>query len=225
MGEYQNVNLAIEDRTAIITIDHPPANSFDTQTTHGSECCLRRMPGQSAGQGDHHHRRRQFCSWPEPTSTTIAKLGKQGYEATYDVVRAGQVLFNKIEQSPKPVIAAINGSLLPGRRQRAGHGLPHPHCRGFSVQFGQPEIKLGIMPGWGGTQRLAAPGGQGHCPGADPDRQQHQGPGGLPHRPGQQGCAGRHRRQRGQAMGQGPVDDGAAWRWRRSSSRSTKGWT
>ena len=32
MGDYQNINLAVEGRTAILTIDHPPANAFDTQT-------------------------------------------------------------------------------------------------------------------------------------------------------------------------------------------------
>jgi len=159
MGEYQNVNLAVEDRTAIITINHPPANSFDTQTTmdlNGAfDECLANPQVKViviTGAGI------LFVAGAD--IPTIAKLGKEGYQPTYDVVRQGQVLFNKIEQSPKPVIAAVNGSYCLGGGNELAMSC-HIRIAEDSVQFGQPEVKLGIMPGWGGTQRLARLVGKG----------------------------------------------------------------
>lgn len=66
--------------------------------------------------------------------------------------RMGQKVFNKIEEMSKPVIAAINGFAL-------GGGLELALACDFRIaaehaELGSPEIILGIMPGWGGTQRL-----------------------------------------------------------------------
>ena len=57
------------------------------------------------------------------------------------------MLFNKIEQSPKPVIAAVNGSHCLGGGNELAMSC-HIRIAEDSVQFGQPEVKLGIMPGW-----------------------------------------------------------------------------
>jgi len=64
----------------------------------------------------------------------------------------GQRLFTKLEQLSKPVIASINGYAL-------GGGLEMALACDFriaadNVELGQPEVKLGLIPGWGGTQRL-----------------------------------------------------------------------
>ncbi len=69
------------------------------------------------------------------------------------MARAGQILLHKIERSPKPIIAAVNGRFCLG----GGNELIlacHVRIAEESVKFGQPEIKLGLIPGWGGTQRL-----------------------------------------------------------------------
>ena len=73
----------------------------------------------------------------------------------------GQDVFRRFETSPKPTIAAINGFALGGGCELAM--ACHVRIASDTAKFGQPEAKLGILPGYGGTQRLPRLVGKGRA--------------------------------------------------------------
>jgi enoyl-CoA hydratase/carnithine racemase len=159
MGEYQFVKVAVEDRTGIITIDHPPANAFNTQTMLDLNAAFDEMAADPqikviiiTGAGTF------FVAGADINEIAAIKGPEEGYE----VVRYGQVVFDKIERCTKPVIAAINGGYCLGGGMELAMAC-HLRLAEDSVQMGQPEIKLGIIPGWGGTQRLPRLVGKGNA--------------------------------------------------------------
>ena len=88
----------------------------------------------------------------------MEKLDKKGGKEFGEL---GQKVTNLIEESSKPIIAAINGFALGGGCEIAL--ACHLRFASKNAKFGQPEVKLGLIPGWGGTQRLPKIVGRGNA--------------------------------------------------------------
>ena len=146
----EHVKVAVEDRVAVVTIDHRPVNALNRQTL---EELGRTLDGLAAdptakvviitGGGS-----LAFVAGADVKE--ISQLGS--IEAAKAMAALGQSVFLKIQRFSKPVIAAINGVCLGGGCELAM--ACHLRISGDRARFGQPEINLGIIPGWGGTQRL-----------------------------------------------------------------------
>lgn len=113
---------------------------------------------------------------PEIKSAIITGSGSKAFVAGADIseftsldARGGKALaqhgqdlvFSKIENCPKPIIAAVNGFALGGGCELAM--ACHFRVAATSAKFGQPEVNLGLIPGYGGTQRLVQLVGKGRA--------------------------------------------------------------
>ena len=162
MAERQYVKVSVEDRTAILTIDHPPANAFNEQTVRDLGSAFDEVSADPevktiiiTGAG-------QFAFVAGADINEIKAqidLGRAGEEVKRDLIEDGQNLFTKIERSTKPVIAAINAICLGGGLELAM--ACHMRIASDTARFGQPEVSLGLLPAWGGTARLPRLVGRG----------------------------------------------------------------
>jgi enoyl-CoA hydratase len=112
------------------------------------------------------HTLQAACQKPEVVGIVITGEGEKAFVAGADIkelanltgieatklARKGQSIFKSIENSPKPVIAVVNGFALGGGCELAM--ACHMRIATENAKFGQPEVNLGIIPGYGGTQRL-----------------------------------------------------------------------
>ena len=91
----------------------------------------------------------------------ISELSSQTPVLAKARARAGQDVFRRIETCPKPVIAVVNGFALGGGCELAM--ACHIRIASDAAKFGQPESKLGLLPGYGGSQRLPRLVGKGRA--------------------------------------------------------------
>lgn len=135
--------------TAIITIDHPPVNVLDAGVL---DALLRRLDEAEADPDAHTVVLASASERAFAAGANIREMVTMGPAEARVHGGRGQQTTRRIERLPLPVIAAVNGICL-------GGGCEIALACDFIVAsedatFGQPEINLGVMPGWGGTRRL-----------------------------------------------------------------------
>jgi enoyl-CoA hydratase/carnithine racemase len=144
--ELENIILEKKDHIAVVTLNHPPVNAWDLGTTRDFEKAIDDV------EKDENIR-----------VVIITGGGDKSFSAGFDIKDAAngekigeivRALWVRIDRFGKPVIAAINGFAM-------GGGLELALCCHFrlmadapNVTLGLTELNLGIIPGWGGTQRL-----------------------------------------------------------------------
>ena len=144
--KLKNMILTEQNHIGIITINHPPVNTWNWATIQDFEMVLDAVENDT-----------------DVRAVIITGAGEKCFSAGFDVSDAGnsqktspkaRQLWRRVDRFPKPVIAAINGHAL-------GGGLELAMCCQFRIMVDAPEarvglteLNLGIIPGWGGTQRL-----------------------------------------------------------------------
>lgn len=155
---YENILLNKEDKLSIITINRPESlNALNAKTIQEISSALEELDSDSTcrviiltGSGE-----KSFVAGAD-----IKEFSDFGQEKAEELARNGQnFLFNKIENLSKPVIAAVNGFALGGGLELAM--ACHIRYASENAKLGLPEVTLGLIPGYGGTQRLPKLVGKG----------------------------------------------------------------
>jgi enoyl-CoA hydratase len=149
---YENILFEVrDDGVAVLTVNRPKSlNALNPQTLEEIDKAIDEAEQNDkikvlviTGAGD-----KAFIAGAD-----ITEFPKMNSLQAYKFAEKGQNVFFRIEQLPKPVIACVNGFALGGGCELA------MSCdfiyASDKAKFGQPEINLGIIPGFGGTQRLA----------------------------------------------------------------------
>ncbi|HKG96027.1 MAG TPA: enoyl-CoA hydratase-related protein [Gemmatimonadaceae bacterium] len=157
---YQNLTLAVSDssRIATLTLNRPDKlNALNDATMRELGAAIDEVRERDdvaalivTGAG------RAFVAGAD-----ISELAAQGPVEARRRATRGQTVYRKFETSPKPTLAAINGFALGGGCELAM--ACHVRLASEAARFGQPEVKLGILPGYGGTQRLPRLVGRGRA--------------------------------------------------------------
>jgi enoyl-CoA hydratase len=151
MMQLENIRWNVEDGVAVATIDRPKAlNALDSRTikeldeiitTVAKDTSIRALVLTGAGE-------KAFVAGADVSEM----VGLQPIEARC-FAEIGQRALGRLECLPVPTIAAVNGFALGGGCELAlACDLIYASEK---AKFGQPEVNLGIIPGFGGTQRLA----------------------------------------------------------------------
>ncbi len=142
----QTLSLSIADRVALITLDRPPVNAMNMALLQTLEQALHQIDADAAvrivvitGAGD-------------KTFSAGADFQEFASDSVRDFLLKGAAVFDLLEQSRKPVIAAINGGAYGGGFELAL--ACHLRFMADSAHLASTEVRLGITPGWGSTQRL-----------------------------------------------------------------------
>ncbi|WP_078430086.1 enoyl-CoA hydratase/isomerase family protein [Alkalihalobacterium alkalinitrilicum] len=141
------VKYEVENQIGLITIDSPPVNALETQVLEELAEIVNNISEDVnvviiTGAGN-----KAFVAGAD-----IKDFPNLTKETGIELVKKGQQIFQQIEDLDQPVIAAVDGFAL-------GGGLELALACDFRIatkrsQFGLPEVKLGVIPGYGGTQRL-----------------------------------------------------------------------
>ncbi len=156
---YENINYTAENGIATIAINRPKAlNALNLATLTELKDVVEKIAVDKTVQ-----------------VVIITGAGEKSFVAGADIVemstknavegrvwgQVGQNIFTEIENLPQPVIAAVNGFALGGGCELAC--ACDIRYASENAKFGQPEVGLGITPGFGGTQRLTRVVGRGHA--------------------------------------------------------------
>ncbi|MGQ0814509.1 MAG: enoyl-CoA hydratase/isomerase family protein [Gemmatimonadota bacterium] len=158
-AEYQFIKVERREATAIVTISRPDKlNALNAATVAEVRNAFEELRSDDSvraviltGAGD-----KAFIAGAD-----IAELSQMTPLSGVDTSRAGQETLRLIETMPKPVIAAVNGFALGGGLEFAL--ACHIRIASENAKLGLPEVKLGIIPGYGGTFRLPRVVGRGRA--------------------------------------------------------------
>ncbi len=147
--EYDNLIVEIEDSVALIKIDRPDAlNAINTATLQELGDCFKSLSQNEkvkviilTGEG------KAFVAGGD-----ISEMMKKNPIEAREFAHRGHQLLASIENMEKPVIAAVNGFALGGGCELCM--ACDLRIASDKASLGQPEVKLGLIPGWAGTQRL-----------------------------------------------------------------------